>query len=314
MTIKIVPALMSTLICFSAGDLLAQEPDSCKAIKFADIGWVDNAANNGLTMVLAEGLGYKPKATIVSLPIALASIQKKQMDVFLDYWSPASDDTVKPFRDKGTIKVLEEPNMPGAKYTLAVPTYLFEKGLKDFSDIPRFKDELNGRIYGIEAGSGGNKLLNQIIAENKFDLGEFKLVESSEAAMRVAVARAISKKEPIVFLGWAPHPMNLQFDMTYLTGGDDYFGPDYGAATIYTITAPDYAQRCPNAAKLISNMKFTTEMEAALMARIMEHEKADVVATDWIKKNPQWLDTWLAGVTTFDGKSGIDAVKKHLNL
>ena len=28
-------------------------------------------------------------------------------------------------------------------------------------------------------------------------------------------------KEPIVFLGWEPHPMNTKFKMAYLTGGDD---------------------------------------------------------------------------------------------
>jgi glycine betaine/proline transport system substrate-binding protein len=313
-TRKMIPALMSTLLAFGATDLLAQEASSCQNMRIADIGWVDNAANNSLLMVLAEGLGYKPKSTIVSLPITLASIQKKQMDVFLDYWSPASDDTVKPFRDKNSINVAEKPNMEGAKYTLAVPTYLYEQGLKDFADIAKFKQELGGKIYGIEAGSGGNKMLNQIIAENKFELGDFKLVESSEAAMRVAVARAISSKSPIVFLGWAPHPMNLQFDMSYISGGDDYFGPNYGSAEIYTITATDYAERCPNAAKLVANMKFTTDMEAALMERIMAHEKANVVATDWIKQNPQWLDTWLAGVTTIDGKDGLEAVKKHLSL
>ncbi len=314
MTTRIIPALISTLLAVSATDLLAQESSACRNMRIADIGWVDNAANNSLLMVLAEGLGYKPKSTIVSLPITLASLQKKQMDVFLDYWSPASDDTVKPFRDKNSIKVAEKPNMEGAKYTLAVPTYLFEQGLKDFSDIARFNKELDGKIYGIEAGSGGNKMLNQVIAENKFGLGDFKLVESSEAAMRVAVARAISSKSAIVFLGWAPHPMNLQFDMTYLSGGDDYFGPNYGSAEIYTITASDYAERCPNAAKLVANMTFTTDMEAALMERIMAHENAKTVATDWIQKNPQWLDTWLAGVTTLDGQNGLDAVKKHLKL
>ncbi len=311
---KFAPILLSTALCFSAGNLMAQEASSCKTIRIADIGWVDNAANNSILEVLAEGLGYQPKKTMVSLPITLASIQKKQMDVYLDYWSPSTDETVQPYRDKKTVKISEEPNMRGAKYTLAVPTYLYEKGLKDFADIPRFKEELKGKIHGIEAGSGGNKQLNQIIADNKFGLGDFKLIESSEAAMRTAVARAIKKEEAIVFLAWSPHPMNLQFDMTYLSGGDDYFGPNYGAAEVYTITATDFDQRCPNAAKLVANLTYTTDMEAALMARIMEREEPTTVARDWIRSNPQWLDTWLADVTTIDGKDGLDAVKNHLGL
>jgi len=31
-----------------------------------------------------------------------------------------------------------------------------------------------------------------------------------------------------------------------------------------------------------------------------------------LQKNPQVLDTWLAGVTTVDGKPGLDAVKAYL--
>ncbi|WP_439860932.1 choline ABC transporter substrate-binding protein [Pseudomonas sp. MBLB4136] len=314
MNSKFAPILLSTVLCVSANNLMAQESSSCKTMRIADIGWVDNAANNSILELLAEGLGYQPKKTMVSLPITLASIQKKQMDVYLDYWSPSTDETVKPYRDKKTVKISAEPNMRGAKYTLAVPTYLYEKGLKDFADIPRFKEELAGKIHGIEAGSGGNKMLNQIIADNKFGLGDFKLIESSEAAMRTAVARAIKREEAIVFLAWSPHPMNLQFDMTYLSGGDDYFGPNYGAAEVYTITATDYDQRCPNAAKLVANLTYTTDMEAALMARIMEREKPTTVAADWIRSNPQWLDTWLAGVSTIDGKDGLVAVKNHLGL
>ena len=36
---------------------------------------------------------------------------------------------------------------------------------------------------------------------------------------------------------WAdePHPMNANFNLTYLEGGDDYFGTNLGGATVYTM-------------------------------------------------------------------------------
>jgi len=37
-------------------------------------------------------------------------------------------------------------------------------------------------------------------------------------------------------------------------------------------------------------------------------------ATEYLKANPGVLDAWLAGVTTFDGQPGLDAVKKSLGL
>jgi glycine betaine/proline transport system substrate-binding protein len=37
-------------------------------------------------------------------------------------------------------------------------------------------------------------------------------------------------------------------------------------------------------------------------------------AADWLKANPGALDTFLAGVTTFDGQPGVDAVKKSVGI
>ncbi len=37
-------------------------------------------------------------------------------------------------------------------------------------------------------------------------------------------------------------------------------------------------------------------------------------AQEWLKTNPPELAKWLDGVTTFDGKPGLEAVKKSLGL
>jgi glycine betaine/proline transport system substrate-binding protein len=297
----------------SLSAIAAQEPQQCQAIRLADLGWADNAANNGLTMAVAQAIGYKPTKTMVAVPIALGSIQNGQLDAFLDYWSPSLDPTVMPAVEAGKLLKLMPPNLTGAKYTLAVPDYLAEQGLRTFQDLAKFKDQLGGKIYGIEPGSGGNSSLKKMISQNLYGLGDFKVVESSESAMRMEVFRAIARKKPIVFLGWAPHPMNIDFKMTYLSGGDEVFGPDYGAATVYTVTAPDYAQRCPNAAKLIGNMKFNTDMESEIMVGVLDKKDPLKLATEWIHKNPAWLETWLSGVSTFDGKDALKAAKKYFD-
>src|SRR5690606_31074759 len=147
-------------------------------------------------------------------------VQKGQIDAFLGYWSPSMDAIVEPFQKNDGIKILPTPNLDGAKYTLAVPTYAAEAGLKSFQDIAHFKDQLNGRIYGIEPGNDGNLLIEQMIKGDQYGLGDFRLVESSEAGMLVQIQRAVRQNKPVVFLGWAPHPMNTQFDITYLDGGD----------------------------------------------------------------------------------------------
>eukprot|EP01031_Cornospumella_fuschlensis_P009110 gene9110-11187_t len=108
--------------------------------------------------------------------------------------------------------------------------------------------------------------------------------------------------------------MNTQFDLTYLAGGDDVFGPDFGAAKVYTVVPPDYEARCGNVGKLLNNLQFSVEIESQLMDRVLKKEDPVVVAKDWIKANPAILDKWLAGVTTLDGQDGAAAVKKHVGL
>src|SRR3546814_4701751 len=87
------------------------------------------------------------------------------------------------------------------------------------------------------------------------------VVESSEQGMLSQVDRAVKSKEDIVFLGWAPHPMNNNFDLVYLSGGDDFFGADYGGATVYTNVRKGYTQECPNVGKLLANLKFSLRSE-----------------------------------------------------
>ncbi|WP_174874053.1 choline ABC transporter substrate-binding protein [Vogesella oryzae] len=291
---------------------LAAESAQCQKVRFADVGWTDIAATTGMASVVLEGLGYKPVTTIASVPITFAGMKNKQIDAFLGYWNPSMTPMIEPFEKAGQLKVLDRPNLVGAKYTLAVPDYVAAGGLKTFADIAKFKDKLDGKIIGIEPGNDGNNLIQDMIKKNQFGLSGFKLIESSEAGMLSEVERAIRQKKWIVFLGWEPHPMNVKYKMAYLSGGDDVFGPNYGEAKVFTALATDYQTRCPNVAKLLTNLQFTTDIENRVMGPIMDKEKPEVAAKNYLKKNPFMLKSWLAGVTTFDGKDAMAAVQHHL--
>jgi len=249
------------------------------------------------------------------VPVTYASMKNKDIDVFLGNWEPSMENDRKPYVEDKSVVVVGANLPEGAKYTLAVPQYTYDKGLKDFGDIIKFKDSLKGKIYGIEPGNDGNRLVLDLIKNNKFSLNQFQLVESSEQGMLAQVQRATSRNEDIVFLGWAPHPMNVNFKIQYLTGGDDSFGPNFGGAIVYTNERAGFGADCPNAAKLIGNMKFTVDIENVIMNKILsDGEEAPKAAEEWLKANPQQIGPWLAGVTTIDGQPGEAAVKKSLGL
>ncbi|WP_197027219.1 choline ABC transporter substrate-binding protein [Methylopila sp. 73B] len=296
------------------GPALAAEPAACKTVRFADVGWTDITSTTAIASRILEGLGYQTKTQVLSVPVTYASLKSKDIDVFLGNWMPTMEADRKPYVEAKQVDVIG-PNLTGAKYTLAVPTYLYDKGLKTFADIEKFKDDLHDKIYGIEPGNDGNRLILGMIKDGKFGLKGFDLVESSEQGMLAQVDRAQRRKEAIVFLGWEPHPMNTKYSIKYLEGGDDVFGPNLGGAEIYTNLRAGYAGECPNLGAFFNKLTFTLDTENKVMGSIlfdgMEGAKA---AETWLKAEPDAWKGWLDGVTTLDGQPALPAVRKSLGL
>jgi glycine betaine/proline transport system substrate-binding protein len=292
----------------------AAEPEACSSITFSDVGWTDITATTAATTYVLDALGYETDIKVLSVPVTYQSMANGDIDVFLGNWMPTMEGDIKAYREAGTVDTVRE-NLEGAKYTLAVPKYTFDAGLTSFAKIAEFNDELEGKIYGIEPGNDGNRLILDMIEADTFGLKGFDVVESSEQGMLAQVARAVSRNEHIVFLGWEPHPMNANFEMAYLEGGDDVFGPDFGGATVYTNTRAGYADECSNVGALLKNLKFTLAMENEIMGAILNDgtEPRDA-AEAWLKANADILDGWLAGVTTRDGGDAMAAVKAELGL
>lgn len=290
----------------------AADPESCKFVRLAEPGWNDLAFTTGIAMSLLKGLGYEPKSQLLGIDVIYTSLKNKDLDVFLGYWDPAMVAYYKPYKEDGSVETVRT-NLEGAKYTFAVPSYAWEAGVRDFSDLHKFADQFDRKLYGIEPGS--NQLMLDAIKDPALGLDGWEVVESSEQGMLSQVARKTRDKSFIVFQGWAPHPMNTEFDIKYLTGGDKFYGPNFGAATVSTQVRKGYLQECPNVAKLLNNLAFDVGYENRGMAYIMndglEPEQAALKA---IKDEPQRLEAWLAGVSAFGGQAGLPAVKTSLGL
>jgi len=304
-------AVVASLVAFGAQ---AAEPDSCKTVRFSDVGWTDITATTAAASVVLKAMGYTPETKLLSVPVTYRSLKNGDIDVFLGNWMPTMEGDIKAYREDGSVETVRV-NLEGAKYTLAVPKYTYDAGLKDFADIAKFKDKLDGKIYGIEPGNDGNRLILDMIEKNTFDLKGFEVVESSEAGMLSQVARSVKKNEDVVFLGWEPHPMNANFEMAYLSGGDDVFGPNFGGATVYTNVRKGYVGECPNVGALLNNLVFSLAMENEIMGAILNDKaEPEAAATAWLKAHPEVIDGWLQGVTTQDGGDAMAAVKSALGL
>jgi glycine betaine/proline transport system substrate-binding protein len=304
--------ILAGAMVMAAAPALAADPASCKTVRMAEPGWNDLAFTTGVASVILQGLGYEPSSKVLGVDVIYQGMRNKDLDVFLGYWDPAMVSYYEPVKKDGSVEMLHQ-NLEGAKYTFAVPQYVYDAGVHDIADLAKFSDKFGKKMYGIEPGS--NQLMIDIIKAPKFHLDGWNVVESSEQGMLAQVKRATGRNEWIVFQGWAPHPMNSDFKMAYLTGGDDWFGPNFGAATVHTQARKGYVQECPNVAKLLDNLTFNVPMENVGMGYLIkDHMKPTDAAKKMLTADPKVLDAWLAGVTTMDGADGAAAVKKSLGL
>ncbi|WP_285960392.1 choline ABC transporter substrate-binding protein [Pseudomonas tohonis] len=299
----------ATLLCSALIATAHAEDARCATVKLGDPGWSDIAVTNGVARLLLDGLGYKAETQTLAVPIIFAGLQKGQVDVFLGNWMPAQQSNYDKFVASGEVDKVAQ-NLGGTEYTLAVPSYAYDAGVKTFADLDTHADKFKHTLYGIAAGSPANISIQDMIKGDEFGLGDWKLVESSEQAMLVQVGRAVKRKDFVVFLGWTPHPMNVQYDMKYLKGGEKYFGE---SGTVNTLARKGYAQQCPNVGKLLANLAFTQEMENAVMNEVLSKNAGnDEAVKAWLKANPQVVEGWLQGVTTREGGDALAAVKAKL--
>lgn len=310
MTLK--STLLASAVTFAfAGSAFAA---GCDKVTFSDVGWTDITATTAATSLVLEALGYETETKVLSVPVTYEGLASGDVDVFLGNWMPTMESNIAPYRDAKTVDTVRT-NLEGAKYTLATNAKGAELGIKDFKDIAAHSADLEGKIFGIEAGNDGNKLILDMIDKDAFGLkaAGVELVESSEQGMLAEVARADNEGKAVIFLGWEPHPMNANFKMTYLTGGDDFFGPNLGGATVATNTRAGYVAECPNTGKLLSNLSFSLAMENEIMGAILNDgtDPRDAAKT-WLAAHPDVVGPWLDGVTTKDGGDAAAAVTDAL--
>lgn len=280
-------------------------------VRFVYVPWTCVTVKTEVAEFILNNLGYDASSMMLSVPIAYQALATNEADIFLGNWMPTMKSIAGPQFESGKVKQLN-PVMENCKYTLAVPTYVYEGGLQHFEDIARFADRLDYKIYGIEEGNDGNEVIEMMINENMFNLGDFDIIPSSETGMLSQVQSYARNKQWIVFLGWSPHWMNKVIDMQYLKGSDENtFGENDGTATVYINTRAGFIEEQPNVGQFLNNFLVPIEMINEAMTMLhedntMEHLDAGLA---WLRKNPDVYRGWLEGVTTVDGKPALPVIE-----
>lgn len=321
---------LAALACLATGsaasaastDKLTEDFD-CSTVRFGQPNWTGVSVKTATATWMLEQIGYDTKTTKASLPISYKTMANGEMDAMMAQWMPSQRSLFREFGVKASIDVVS-PNLTGGRYTIAVPSYVHEAGVTSIQDLAEHKEKFGGEIYGIEPGSGGNSTIKEMLNDDYAGLGDWELVASSEPGMLAEVGNRAADQEWIAFLAWAPHPMNINYDLEYLSGGEQYWGPNKGEVIVNTVTQAGYAWACPNVGQFLDNYDWTVEEQSLGMGYVNNEDMEPLAAgKKVIRQNPEMLERWFGqsgiyqtgGITKADGEGDPAAViSKQLGL
>jgi glycine betaine/proline transport system substrate-binding protein len=306
--------LLSTAACSSAedkGDFALSEDDSGgggsgTSVTLVEQPWVDLQTENEISKQLLTKLGYSVKINSVSVELGAQALSTGDADAYLGNWWPSQKPTYASLIDGGKVKVVSTL-MKGTEYAPAVPGDTAERlGITSLADLDKHAAAFGRRIYGIEAGSPGNETIQKAIDDDAYGLGDWKLVASGTPAMLAQVEKFQATGKPIVFLGWSPHWMTVQFKTVFLADPDKVWG---GAGEIRTVTGSGFDKSAPQITAFLRNLSFSTD-EAGQFYFDRDKKKKELseIASAWIAANPDRVKKFLTGVTSADGKPAESVV------
>ena len=262
--------------------------------------WGDLVVENQIVSQLLGTLGYEVEVQQLSVPIGAQALANGQIDAYLGNWWPSQRPAFREHLGKGKVKVLGTL-VTGTKYAPAVPKYVVEEyGIDSLAELDKHPKLFGRRFLGIEPGTPGNQYIADAISQNAYGLGDWQLVSSSTAAMLAEVNRRVAQHAPVVFLGWKPHWMNVQWDLVYLDDPRDVWP---GAGEIRAVCSREFPNEKPNVARFLSQIKVDRATASDWIYQLSkEGRKASDIARDWIREHPETVANWLRGVKTLDGR------------
>ncbi len=284
-----------------------------QTLDFGVPAWPGITVKTAIAEQLLNPLGYETSTQEIGLQVIYQGIESGDIDAFLGAWLPAQREMFNPRKESGVLIDVAN-NVDGAQMTLAVPEYLYESGIQSFADLDENREQFEGEIYGFGAGSAASEILHNAIDNDTWGLGDWQVVDTSEVGMLSAARDAISREEPIVWVGWTPHWMNLELPMRYLEDPEDLFGENNGESDVLTLLRSDYAEANPNVVTFFEQFTFSAE-EQSWMIQAFGQEEQDLadVAEQWINDHPERIEAMLADVTTTDGDPAWPVIEAQLN-
>ncbi|MFF7136506.1 ABC transporter permease/substrate binding protein [Streptomyces sp. NPDC008196] len=255
-----------------------------RPVNVAWFPWDEDIAVTYLWKNVLEKRGYKLNLKQMDVGPVYTGLASGDLDLNFDAWLPYAQ---KNYWDqsKDRLKDLGTWYRP-TSLEVAVPSYV--KGVKSYEDLKGKADLFDGKIIGIEPGTGEMNLLkNKVLPGYGLDK-EYDVVDGSTPAMLAELKRAYARKQPVAVVLWSPHWAYSQYDLTKLKDDKKLFGE---GNTIRTISHEAFPSRYPQLTKWIKGFHMSEDELGTLESEINKygqgHEEQAVDA--WLKEHPEMI-------------------------
>lgn len=254
-------------------------------------GWTENIAVSNLTKVVMENeLGYEEvKTQTADLGVVFQGVGNGDLDAFQDMWLPNHAAQLETVEDDVT--KLDPWYTGESKFSIVAPSYM------NITSIDQLNEAGATEIIGIDPGA----VIMPAILDNTIPTYGLKqeLVQSSEAAMLSVVEDRYAAREPFAFIGWTPHWMNAEYDITYLEDPENTLvnpgGDPLDEAELSSITRDDLEDEDPAAFAFLDAFQLNEEQTNTLEAEIQEAGANTPTegAQNWLEQNRDVAQPWI---------------------
>lgn len=277
--LRLIKTAMAGLLLLAFGSLAhAQEPQK---LRMGMMGWEDTAATSLITARFLEKEGFEVEVvTFSEWGIAFGALNSGDVDLLMAHINYVAADYWERFNSR-----LEKVSVVsfGLVQGLVVPSYMPITSIEELNSV---RDEVGGRIIGIEPGTG----LMREVAEAVEAYGlDYQVVDGSTAAMTAQLRSTMERQDPIVTMLWTPSWMIQQFDVRMLEDPKGIFAPPQA---YYWIAAKGFSAENPHAREAIASVYVPIEDVNRIASEINDGMTMDQAIDHWWEANTELTDKW----------------------
>lgn len=268
---------MMILACLA----LSAQADEKTSLKVGTMSWEDIQPMSKIGKKFLEKENYKVELTQFSeWGIAYSALARGDIDLLISHVDYVASDYWKKNKQR-----LEKVSVVshGLRQGVVVPSYMPINSLEELNSV---KDQVDGKIIGIEPGSGLMREVNDAVKQYQLD---YKVIDGSTAAMAAQLQSSLERKQPIVTVIWEPSWMSQKFDVKFLEDPKHVFAPPQA---YFWIAKKGFSAENPHAREALASMYVPIDDVTRINGDVKDGATEDQAVETWWKNNTDLVGRW----------------------